>query len=148
MISDVFPDLFRYQFLHWLSMSLGIDFGSLLWPFSYQIIYCFVIVCWWFVESMFYRLCTKLAPKRSGRYRRCSVLVRILLPHTCTFYLRKTYKCPKSCFPIIIMFHFHFISFSTKEKELIQPFTTVRPTSAPWPLSTIYKINNFLNQPT
>ena len=32
-----FHDLFRYQFWHWFSITIGIDFGSMLAPLWYQI---------------------------------------------------------------------------------------------------------------
>ena len=43
MIFDDFHDLFRYQFWHSLLMTFGIDFGSILEAFRYQISWLWVI---------------------------------------------------------------------------------------------------------
>ena len=95
----LFLIFFRYQFVHWCSMSFCIDFDSLLGPFGIKFFICWWSFFWWNFESICYRFCTKLAPKRSEWYRLFSVIFRILFPHTCTFYLRQTYKCQKPRFP-------------------------------------------------
>ena len=99
MIVDDFPDLFRYQFWHWFLMTFGIDFGSILGPLWHQIP-CFLVIvflmnCWIDLLSIVDQKCVR----KSICVRRCTLLFRIIFPNTCTFHLRKTYKCQKLCFP-------------------------------------------------
>ena len=46
-----FPSFFWYRFLHWFSMSFGIDFGSILGAFGQELPYFLAIdvllICWW-----------------------------------------------------------------------------------------------------
>ena len=52
-----------------------------------------------------------------------SHLLEVLFPRTSNFYVGKTYKCQKTCFPIF--------QKNKKNVSTLVPFTFVRPTSAP-----------------
>ena len=59
-----------------------------------------------------------------------TLLFRIIFPHTCTFYIRNTYKFQKQFFPT---------SFKQiKDLSTLIPFINVRPTSAPWILRGLF----------
>ena len=105
-----FLDLFRYQFWHWFLMSFGIDFGSILEAFC-NYFYVFSVsffasifwsTFWWKIDQKWLR----------GNLPGVS-LFRLFFDHTCTFYLRNTYKCQKTVFP----------TFLNKLKEFIHTCT-------------------------
>ena len=101
VIFDDFPALFLNQFWHWFSMSLGIDSGSLLGPLWHQIPCFWMIVFWLILSPCFLDCWSRKGSKKRGCMIRFSVRFRIILPHTCTFYKRKTYKWQKPYFPNI-----------------------------------------------
>ena len=70
-------------------LPFGIKFHVFGWSFWGWI---FVSICYWFLIKEF--------SKSKRTVSSASLPFRILFPHTCTFYWRKTYKCQKPLFPI------------------------------------------------
>ena len=98
MIFDNFHDLFRHLCWHWLLMSLGIDFSSILGAFWFQFSFLWLIFSF---KKNVYRCCSKLVSTSRRRHRPFSVLFRDLFPHFSTCYFGKTYKCQKLRFPTL-----------------------------------------------
>ena len=109
MIFDDFLDLFRYQFWHWFLMRFGIDFGSILGILKLFLCFFDIGFCIDFWINFLMENWSKMYPNQYGE----CILFGITFRHTCTFYLRNTYKCQKTVFP----------TFWNKLKEFIHTCT-------------------------
>ena len=83
-------DEFWYRF--WLSFWIPLASNSMFFCWSFF---------WWIVESIFNWFLIRIGSKSKMTSSEASVSFRILFLHTCTFYVRKTYKCAMTVFTIL-----------------------------------------------